>query len=113
MGFMGIGTWLLTGLGAERGSSLDPTSDTKNCQKKIQSVLLDMNILLSEKQIVSKQGDFKPQVVRISEACHYRMTYKVRMRKLFNLYNDWFLRWGFPDGRGLAESDYLTPVFGR
>lgn len=37
--------------------------------------------------------------------------YKMKMRKLFNLYNDWLFPWGFPDGRGLVKHDYLIPFF--
>lgn len=28
---------------------------------------------------------------------HYKKAYQVKMRRLFNLYNDWLLQWGFPD----------------
>lgn len=35
------------------------------------------------------------------------MAYKVR--KLFNLYNDWLFQHGFPEGRGLVESAYFIP----
>ena len=35
------------------------------------------------------------------------MAYKVR--KFFHLYDDWLFQWGFPEGRGLVQSDYLTP----
>lgn len=85
---------------------MDPTFDTKNFQKKIQRFLVDMNVLLSEKQTVSEQGDLKPKMVRISR-CGHRMAHKVRMRKLFNLYNDWLLQRGLPDSGGLLKSAYL------
>lgn len=44
-----------------------------------------------------------------SEAWYYRMAYKERMRKLFNLYSDRLLQWGFPDSSGLVKSDYIIP----
>ena len=47
------------------------------------------------------------KLIRSSEASCSGMAYKVKMRKLFNLQNDWLLQWGFPDGRGLVKSDYL------
>ena len=34
---------------------------------------------------------------------------KVQKRKLFTLYNDYLLRWGFPDNRELDKSDHLIP----
>ena len=30
-----------------------------------------------------------------------------------SLHNNWLLQWGFPDGKGLVESDYFLPVLGR
>ena len=38
------------------------------------------------------------------------MAYKVKMRKLFNICNDWLLQWEFPDGGGLVKSDYPVPL---
>lgn len=46
-----------------------------------------------------------------SEARVDRMASKVKMRKLFNLHNNWLLQCGFPDGRGLVRSDYLIYSF--
>lgn len=54
-------------------------------------------------------GTSNLKLIQSSEACHYRMPYKVKMRKLLNLYNDWLLKWGFSDSRGLVKTDYLIP----
>lgn len=50
-----------------------------------------------------------PKVARGSEARCYRTDYKVRRRTLFKLYTIRYSKWVFPDGRELAESDYLIP----
>ena len=31
----------------------------------------------------------------------------MKMGKLFNLYNDWLLQYGFPDDKRLVKSNYL------
>lgn len=36
------------------------------------------------------------------------MAYNVKMRKLFNHYNNWLLQWRFPDERVLIKRDFLT-----
>lgn len=46
--------------------------------------------------------DMKLRVMRLP------MVYKMKMRKLFNLYNNWLLQWRFPDDRRLIKSDLLT-----
>lgn len=37
----------------------------------------------------------------------YSLAHKVKMRKLFNLHNDWLLKWEFLEGRRLVRSEYL------
>lgn len=70
----------------------------------MQRILLDVTILISEKQTV-KRGTSNLKLVWNSEVCWYRMTYRVKM-KLFNLYSDWILQWGFADTRQVVNCDY-------
>ena len=49
------GTCLLTRLLTNQGLSIGPTSDTKNCQKKIKRDLLVMNIFLNEEEATHEQ----------------------------------------------------------
>lgn len=43
----------------------------------------------------------------------YRMSYKVKMKKLCNLYNGWLFQWGFPYDRELVKSDYFIPFLAK
>lgn len=43
------------------------------------------------------------------EVQRHKITYKVKIRNLFNICYDCLLQWGFPDGRGLAKSTCLIP----
>lgn len=58
---------------------------------------------------VCKLGAFKFKTDMKPGAWPYRVAYKMKMRKLFNLHDYWLLQWGFPDGRDLVKSDYLIP----
>ena len=33
----------------------------------------------------------------------HKMVFKVKVRRLFNIYHDWLFQWGFPDGRRLVK----------
>lgn len=55
MNSISTGTCLLTRLLTNRGLSIGPTSDTKNCQKEIKRDLLVMNIFLNEEEATHEQ----------------------------------------------------------
>ena len=75
------------------------------CQRKIQR--LDMNIEWEKNW--TDTSNLK--LLWSSEAWCYRMAYKVKMKRMFNLYNDWLLHCGFPDGRKSVKSNYK--ILGR
>lgn len=106
MNSISTGTCLLTTPLTNKGLSIGPTSDTKNCQKKIKRDLFVMNIFLNGEEAIHEQR-LQLKVVRSSELCSYRMIYKVRMRKSFNIYSDWLLQWKFTDNRNLVKNVYL------
>lgn len=66
--------------------------------------------LLGTKEQSANWESSNPKPIWISEAWHYRMAYKVKKRKLFNFYNEFFNNEGFLDSRELVKSEYLTPL---
>lgn len=66
--------------------------------------LIDMNNLygMRNKQFPnSKTSNLK--LVWSSMAWCYSVFYYMKMKNLFNLYSDWLLQWGFPDGTGFVQ----------
>lgn len=70
----------------------------------------DLTWILSEKKTVNRDTS-NLKLLWSSEAWCYRMAYKVKMKRMFNLYNDWLLHCGFPDGRKSVKSNYK--ILGR
>ena len=50
----------------------------------------------------------EPQGKPTREEC-CKMKYKVKIRRLFNIYHDWLFQWGLSAGRGLVKSGYFIP----
>lgn len=65
--------------------------------------LFDMNILSSEKQ-THKYGDFKPKSGMKLRSMTLWDGYKVEMKKLSKVYNDWLLQLEFPEVRRWVKS---------
>lgn len=65
------------------------------------------------RRTVCEWGAFKNKNFMTSRAWSYKKVYRVKMRKLFTLSNDWLLKWSSPDSRGSVKSDHLIPIWGR